>query len=222
MHKVRWILMVLNVICLLTAQAQKEDSIKHNNNFVIVKLAPLCFFEPTPSAEGAVEYSILPKLSLQHQFGYITTLGYVEHWAYYSEPVKMNGIRIRNELRLYTGDKENGQGVYIAPELLYKKYNIIKEETVGRYNWSYYQIIKETKTKTIYAGHFKAGYQRIIDDLGLVIDVYGGAGMRYLKVETQEYNDETYDYETNWFERVDGNYLLPSLVLGLKIGFVFK
>ncbi len=221
MHKLRLSLLVFSVFCLVAAHAQKEDSIKHDNNFVIVKFAPLCLFEPTPSAEGAIEYSIHPKLSLQHQFGYITTLGYVEHWAY-SEPIEMEGIRIRNELRLYTGNKKNGKGVYIAPEILYKRYKSIKEETVGRYNWSYYQIIQETKIKTIYAGHFKAGYQTIIDDLGLVIDVYGGAGMRYLKVETQEFNDNTYDYETNWFERVDGNYLLPSLVLGLKIGVIFK
>lgn len=221
MHKLRLILLGFSAFCLVTAHAQEEDSIKEDNNFVIVKLAPLCFFEPTPSAEGAIEYSVYPKLSLQHQFGYITTLGYVEHWAY-SEPVEMDGIRIRNELRLYTGDKNKGKGVYIAPEILFKRYKVIKEETVGRYNWSYYQIIQETKIKTIYAGHFKAGYQTILDDLGLVIDVYGGAGMRYLKVETQEFNDDTYDYETNWFERVDGSYLLPSLVLGLKIGVVFK
>lgn len=197
---------------------ENQDAINYNPE-IAIKFAPLCLMDYTPSLQGGLELKLADNIGFQTEIGYITTFGKVEHWLR-SDPVELQGIRFRNEIRFYLS-QEPGGGFYLGPEIFYKRVDEIWEESVYRYDWLYSEIVEVKETKTVFGSHIKLGKQFEIYNTNLLFDIYGGFGMRYLNIDSDEPTDESYYYSYDWFERVNGSYILPSLALGFKLGYRF-
>lgn len=216
------------LICLLgglAIKASTQDVVTQNQISegwqpnIALKFAPLSLMDYTPSLQGGVEVKLANSIGFQTEFGYISTLGKVEHWLH-SETIELKGIRWRNELRFYL-NPQSGGGFYVGPELFYKRVDQIWDETVYRYDWYYSEIVELKQTKTVFGSHVKLGRQMEVYNTRILFDLYGGFGMRYLNIDSNEPVDDSYYYSYDWFERVDGSYILPSLSLGFKIGYNF-
>ncbi|WP_017731527.1 DUF3575 domain-containing protein [Nafulsella turpanensis] len=187
----------------------------------ILKFSPFSLMDPLTSIQFALEHPLNSRISLQHELGYIIPS------AYESENKNDRGWRIRNEIRFYfnpAGYPEGGG--YLAPEFLFIHSRFERNEMFGRdcsgdFNCAYYQYMDYTMQKQVYALHLKIGYQFVIERFA--IDLYSGLGYRHVKVKSFNKPPNGPEYwDLFYFQKDDGFYDLPSMSLGMKIGYFLQ
>lgn len=218
----RKLLLVLLLICPCLSRAQDSSRVDSPSRFIILKYSPLSILDPISSYQFAVEYRLWEKaISLQHEAGYITNILFRE-----SDSRNREGIRLRNEIRFYLqpGGKE-GEGAYIAPEILFIHYSYRKTGTICHgfdqefFDCNYREKVDYEVQKQVYAFHPKVGYQRIYK--GIAIDLYAGLGFRQVRIKETGRPEEFEEDEYFSFKKGPGIYNLPGISFGLKTGYKF-
>lgn len=170
----------------------------------------------TPSFQVAVEYIFAKRFSTQLELGYINEAAFIEFDQMFTLSNRnMSGWRIRNEYRIYPL-QENEYKFYIALDYLYKNYNTTEVKEDPLYETTLWEIDKH---KVTHAGHFKVGLQFYIIKR-LVIDVYGGIGLRKTSETQVSPNHVSSTNDNNYNPDYFSDILLPSGILGVKIGYI--
>ena len=223
--KMRKFLIIL-LLCPLYLQAQ--DSLRTKVYLyppvVNLKFSPLSLIDPLSSIQFALEYQIAEKTSLQHELGYITPLLYREDLGY----KQSSGLRFRSEFRVFLGRQGPVlTGFYLAPELLfihfrYERNAIYGQDCSDPYTCAYYQYKDYTVQKQVYGVHQKIGFQSISSRF--LIDLYTGIGYRHVRVRNIDAPPQYEYYDDFSFSsrKTEGNYGLPSLSFGFKLGYLLS
>ena len=207
------------LLCPLYLQAQDSLFVRENSNSAILKFNHLSLLDPLSSIQFALEYRLGKKISLQHEAGYITRILYNE-----GSVKNRRGLRLRNEVRFYLQQKGSRmEGLYLTPEFLFIYQEYTRRSSFGMgcedsFDCDYYQWMNYDVQKQVYAIHPKVGFQSIYRRL--VADFYAGIGFRHVRVRNINKPPNAFDDEFFSGPKREGNYDLPSLSLGFKIGFV--
>lgn len=231
-----WLSLILLLWVILPVSAQKLDAVRQSH--VLIKLAPLSLLDPDRTVQGAVEYWVKRRRSIQMEAGYGTFAGPAGGFG--PSPWAANRIirqkevwRGRLEGRYYTSyfAKYPGSGTYVAVEGLYKQVNVAYLDTLMG-DWSVPPaFVYAPVTRYEYALHSKIGTQVLLNydasstGSRVVIDFYVGPGIRYVNVVGRSaetavlFNNPTiyerFGYST--YRPGDASWQL-SISAGLKIG----
>lgn len=215
---------VFLILCLLPlyGQAQLDSAMVEGTPYDrILKFSPFSLIDPIPSIQFAYEWQFKDRMSFQHEAGYITEILEQKNLR------NVRGLRLRNEFRYYIDQLGEGlEGTYFAPEFLFIHMRNVRNASFGMdctdiYDCNYYQYLDYTVQKQVYALHLKAGYQEQFLNR-FVYDIYAGLGFRHVWVKETDKPDSFSWDDSDWFEfrKREGNYNLPSVSLGFKIGYV--
>jgi len=202
----------------LCAQNTPLYKIRSADTFVekwVIKFAPYSLADIDGTVQGAVEYVINPSFSIQQELGY----GRFAFWAVDNQPrIPRTVFRARTELRWYLSRYEqNPEGFYLALEAFYKYVSMARDEEVNM--GSYFQKLEYQRIKNVVGGHFKVGWQVRLSDRWL-IDLYTGVGVRAIYIDTPGRPASIWSTRRLFGERPPGTYVLPSLAMGLKVGYI--
>jgi hypothetical protein len=214
----------LAIILLLPLKSWSQiDSITHiYRQAPILKFSHFSLLDPISSIQFAVEHKVGNRVSLQHEAGVIMPL--LHRLNNFND---QRGIRLRNELRFYVNPLGNQlRGLYLAPEGLYlhqrgqKIGEFGKDCGEGIWDCASYQREEYTRLRNVYAFHLKLGIQEF-RQRG-VLDVYWGIGFRHTRVRdiNRSENDAFEMRGWNLFNTDPGNYNLPGISLGFKLGYL--
>lgn len=223
MNKLRYFFLLFLFLPLIL-QAQDSISVKKELYPPAIKFSPLSLLDPLKSVQFALEHQLKPKMSLQHELGYI--FSYQEPFEFQEDSyAQTRGIRIRNEFRRYFYPYGAGlEGFYFAPEFLYNFMRFSKSASVGRSctdDWTcqYYEYMNYRVQKQVFAMHIKFGYQELIFNR-LIFDIYAGLGGRHVKElnvhppnglqPNDRFDFDGEKYISTW----------PSVSFGFKLGYL--
>lgn len=211
---------LLLLLLLTISPAFAQDSTISYPHRHILKLALSALIDLDATVQLGLEFPIGSRTSFQTEFGYGKNKLPIFN-SDYSEMQAGEVWRFRNEFRKYNGHYRTNKsrsisikatpplGNYWALDLLTKQINVIDG---GR------------QQRLVLASHIKLGRQFALfhvdkkpDDL--LLDVYLGVGVRYFNVIRQIPQARYSDVLPGVADRfVPGNYILPSLTAGLKMG----
>ncbi|OPZ99577.1 MAG: hypothetical protein BWY70_00931 [Bacteroidetes bacterium ADurb.Bin408] len=198
--------------------AQDSLTIKENNHFFIVKTNLNSLVDYTPALQFSFQYHIFDRLHLQHEAGFITH--YLSPF-WYSDS-KLIGYRIKNQVKYYIYPYTSDLNfVYVALEAMFKKISYEDERYFGRYDNAYFESIRFEKRKNLLAFSLMLGFEPVLENKNWLLDIYGGLGFRHLVITEVLPPDLT---ESRWsmFRRSQGNYNLPGLYFGIRVGYKFS
>jgi hypothetical protein len=211
----------LLLLLLTVSPAFAQDSTIAFNHRYILKMALSALIDLDATVQLGLEFPIGPRTAFQTEFGYgnnklpifgsdYRNMEAGEVWRFRNEFRKYNGHYRTNSSRNINIKATPPLGNYWAVDLLTKQINVIDR---GR------------QQRLVLASHIKIGRQfapfRLDKKPGdLLFDVYLGVGVRYFNVIRQIPQARYSDVFPGVFDRfVPGNYILPSLTAGLKMGF---
>lgn len=206
----------LFLLILLSARNSSAKDDFHYTKLAF-KFAPLALVDwvSVPSVTGGLEYFINPQYSLEATYG----------WVFNPQIPNLRapkGFKTNAELRKYLHPERNKKlRMYFALEYFYRSLSYGTNNSFGdsiHYNEEY------NVKKNVWGLNTKFGFQLTILHRAL-LDVYAGPGIRFKNV--RHYNrshpeDAFYSFE--WIASQDrdraGSYVVPSLALGFKIGYI--
>lgn len=183
-----------------------------------IKLAPLTLLGNYngPSVRLGAEYKLKDTWSLHNELGYF---------------IGNTGAITKIELKHYLDYLDKNVGIYLSAELAYKYQHYQTTDTIAIMNQTNLQITKYEKdyfvTKHVECLTIKFGYLKVYK-LGIVLDIFGGAGIRVKQAKNTLTSDEnknikhSSDYGPNVFTNEAGNKIYPNIDLGVKIGYRIK
>jgi hypothetical protein len=184
----------------------------------VFKFAPLVALDIDPSIMVGAEYMLGPRWSLQGELGY----GYYGLWQQLSEenPNPVSALRTRLDVRRYfVKDRPAPRGGYLALDLFFKQASQWREavEDLGPFQ----QVSDFRRVRRVPGGHFKIGWQ--VGDK-VLFDFFVGLGARVIFVRTPGRPDTVPNNEFwgSLFTSNFGDYLMPSLAMGFKVGLPWK
>ncbi len=216
----RKILIAISIVIFISSSYSQEVATTVNKP-ANIKFNMLALFDPVSAYQFSYEYGIGGRFNLQHEFGYITH----NSPMYYGNDKKLDGFRIKTELKYYMPDREHTRtGMYFSGEAMWNKYSMTKEAQFAMQDWSYFQMMDVTKHKNVFAFHQKFGYQAGIKDSKVVFDFYIGLGVRSVYTQTdypeegELVSGEDLDFFTVFGSSDNGFSVRPSFTMGYKIG----
>jgi hypothetical protein len=196
---------------------------------VAIKLLPSAAFDVNATYQLAVEvFSKDGKHSIQPELGfgtYESTPRMFESPSYKGQSV----WRGRLEWRTYTEKvvRYNHENSYMGVDVFFKHVSTPRDAEVGRQcdagNCAFFEQIKFNEYKTVGGVNFKYGFQWI-GAKGFVIDFYGGAGLRLIRIWRRGFPNDTNPTDGlrgGLFSRSVGTYYGPSVLLGVRVGYLF-
>ncbi|HNP97849.1 MAG TPA: hypothetical protein PKK99_02285 [Bacteroidia bacterium] len=212
---------VFFLICSLTVMTVNSQTPKGKGTFIF-KIAPLSFTDEVSfrSTQFAIEYFLSPKYSLEASYGQVYGKEYLTNSS-------ASGFKSKLEFRKYNhSEKEKKYYSYFAGNIFF---NNLDYETRG-------QFMNSTDSTDIYEENYfvrkksfginvKYGFELTVLK-HFILDVYGGLGLRIKDVKQTgriRPEDEYYSIDPNSREIRDraGNYGVPDLSLGFKVGYMF-
>ena len=197
----------------------------------VVKFAPLALIDPDNAVEFGIERRLGNQQSAQVELGYgwqgMNLWQNSQNQRYTDKEV----WRGRAEWRHYFDSRRQLRGNYIAIEGFYKQVNVRESGTVGvgcdGGPCQYYQIYSSPTEKYVWGGHVKFGNQSPLSfyNRHWLIDWYVGLGIRRRTVERFGRPDGLNYYASGGYSLFDSfssaTYVLPSMTLGVKVGYAF-
>ncbi|TAE30664.1 MAG: DUF3575 domain-containing protein [Cytophagales bacterium] len=227
----------LILLLLTTSLAFGQDSTIAYKHRYIFKLDPSALVDLDRTVQVGLEFPINHRTSWQTTVGYGWT-GLA--WSKLKEFDQSEVWRVRNEVRFYTGRYRTNRssgiaikampplGNYWAVELLAKQINIrdkvLQMKQIDNQTTTY-STASFLRQRYALGGHIKIGRQIAVPAADkspdrLLYDVFIGVGLRYVRVTRQDPQARYPDVMPGVLSRfVPGNYVLPSLVAGIKMGF---
>ncbi len=227
----KFIFIVLLLPCWSLSKAQIHpyiynpyDSLAEYAPARILKFSYLSLFDYKQSIQFAYEYKIRPRVTLQNELGYINTL--IKGLYSYENFQNMRGIRTRFEARFYRKNRFNQvNGFYLAPEIFYVYTQYQRQKELGRGCVSgtcdFFELKRFQVYKNVVGVHFKVGVQIDLSPK-LLLDIYGGLGLRMVYIHAPEAEKEDFRLNEFFFQYNNGEFLRPSMALGLKLGYILK
>ena len=197
----------------------------------LVKLAPLSIIDPDNTIQFGVERALGGRYSLQIEAGYgWQGIGFwdTSRGGLYSHRETWRG---RAEWRIYLVPESTLLGPYIAIEGLYKRVSAL-EQTVDGIPCLQTPCVpgitgNAPVSKHVWGSHLKLGYQYAVSSENrLVIDLYGGLGIRHRQTSRPELPTGVVLTEPpSLFGRIPAfpvaPAISPSISLGVKVGYAF-
>lgn len=212
------IISVIFVFAFFTLFSQNDTMLRINSTYTIIKLVPLSLFEPTPFMEFACEFPLIHgKSTFQSDLGYMLSWNQMGNELFSG---KNKGFRTRLEYRKYFSFTRNSGAYYFGPEIFYKLHITEDEKQFSRFDGAFRQWIDFKKTKQVLGAHFKMGFQKFYMESRFVFDIYAGFGFRNINIKNDLPEDVVND--ALFAERAPGNYTMPSLTGGIKIGLIIR
>ena len=196
----------------------------------VVKFAPLNLLDPDNTVQFGVERLLGRDQSVQVEVGYGWQgigLWNTTKQGKYADKETWRG---RAEWRLYLGPEANPLGIYAAVEGMYKQINVLETSSNGIPCLGLCvpgPVSRTPVQKRVWGGHLKFGYQGAISHHDrLLMDVYGGFGMRYRRANRPDLPaGVTLQEPRDLFRRIPAfpvrPNVAPSLSLGIKFGYAF-
>lgn len=206
---------------------------------VIVKLAPLWLLDPDPSVMGGLEIRTGARTSIQGEIGY--------GWPDWNNPGSNNRHagtwRFKSEMRFYRGKYRTNRVKNIRIQTTYPLGNYVAVEAYAKllavdHTWRYVDsraateqmaVTRQTRfQRNSLSLSVKFGRQVGWTDLAhqattrLLLDVYGGVGIRFLNQDNKgQWGEPGYQEMSGMFNRFNANgfVVAPTINLGLKLGF---
>lgn len=206
---------------------------------VIVKLSPLWLLDPDPSVMGGVEIRTGARTSIQGEIGY--------GWPDWNNPGSNNRHagtwRFKSEMRFYRGKYRTNRAQNIRIQTTYPLGNYVAVEAYTKllaidHTWRYVDsraateqtgVTRQTRIqRNSLSLSVKFGRQVGWTDLAhqattrLLLDVYGGVGIRLLHQDNKgQWEEPGYQEMGGMFNRLNANGFMvtPTIALGLKLGF---
>lgn len=227
----------LFLLLFTTSLAFGQDSTIAYKHRYALKFDIGALIDPDRTVQVGLEFPISRRTSWQ------TTLGYGWNGLMSGELRDFDDakiLRMRNEVRFYTGRYRTNRyrgiafrtvpplGNYWALELLTKQINYRDEREI---NYSYGTgFIKQTnytaRQRYVMGLHVKAGRQFALPRADkspdrLLIDIFAGAGIRYINVVGRDVPTRNEDVRMGMYDRFELGAvgIIPSLTLGVKVGF---
>lgn len=237
MHSRTTLLVLLGSLAIcLTAQAQLSalDSARLRQKLhpgVAFKLLPSASFDVNATYQIAAEIFLKDgKHSVQPELGYGTyesTLRMFESPNFKGQEV----WRARLEWRSYQEAflRKDHENTYWGIDVFFKNVNTPVEAEIGRQcdagNCAYFENIRYLDQKTVLGIHGKYGFQWVASSR-IVIDFYGGGGLRFIKIGRRGYPSDAQNFDDFRggfsFRRNVGNYFGPSALLGVRVGYLLE
>lgn len=204
--------------------------------------------EPSPTVPRiGLKYSLLSMISFPQGFQMGAEYFFSPHFSAYIEggflrnflrgkspqpyaesTISTKGFRLRQEVRYYLQPmkKDDEPITYFAIELFEKNQINTDRVWVERYGGMYQEMYDIDTRRVVFGVHLKTGLQ-LIKENGFTVDFSGGLGFKRL-YQTDNYpkypdiTSSTLDDNLDFFPIVSNKpYFLPSVYLGLKIGYTF-
>jgi hypothetical protein len=205
-----------------------------------IKFCPLALTDgfSFPTIQGGIEIKLSDRLAWYNEFGSKYRKAYFE-WSDTSF-IKSSGFKVKSEIRYYFpnqfGEEKKSKlmnGVYLSANVFYNRdfynsairYYANKDTTVET-------LDNFSVKKKVFGINLAIGKQQIIAK-HLVIDFYGGLGIRFRNIENfhREYNpdkdlivptvDLTYQGIKSIIDTNEGTHCMPNLTAGFRIGYQF-
>lgn len=219
---VSFILIILINLAIKSHAQVLKDSVKALPSVGLpqyaLKFSFLSLADPSyQSVQFAFEYQLKDNLYLQHEVGYIYGLTGL---SWYQEDFECTGgVRFRSELRNYFNLHRTDMKFkyYFAPEILFilvSAQNLdFKGVNCADGGCDYFQLQRTRDKKYVTGAHFKIGGQSFFNWFGF--EYYAGLGVRYKWYDSRAQPNGILDFASS------ENEILPSVVLGVKIGWGF-
>lgn len=186
--------------------ARPTDSLRtvRSPHFVL-KFAPLSLPDNDPTLQGALEVRLTKRISWQGEFGYgwpeLSLMG--RYFLRNHNFAERKIWRFRTEGRYYfpasnpffKSASPAMSGVYLAGEYLYKQINVSIARFLPTTGSGTAPVISVPIGRFVWALHAKAGFQTPLSRnprsaaSRLLLDVYGGMGIRHTHVRQLAYRD---------------------------------
>jgi hypothetical protein len=181
----------------------------------VFKFAPLVALDFDPSIMVGAEYLLGPKWSVQGELGY----GYYGLWQQLNETNPISTFRARGEVRRYFAQLQPApRGGYLALDLFFKRASQWREavEDLGPFQ----QTNDYRRVRNVPGGHLKIGWQVGNE---VLFDFFVGVGVRVIFVRTPGRPEWIRNNQfVGLFDSNFGDYLLPSIAMGFKVGLPWK
>ncbi len=218
MMKVLKLILIISLISeYIVVNAQDSVSVVENkNHFILAKLNVSSLFDYTPSFQLSYQYNVYNYFHLQHEAGYIS------HFMspFWNNDSRMDGFRIKNQIKYYITPLGDDNMFYIAGEVMYKKISYFEEKEFAMYDFAYFERRTYKKTKKIWAFSLLLGFEPLINKKNLILDIYSGIGFRHLNIDNDLASGLTM-VGWNIFRRGKGYYNLPGFYFGIRIGYKY-
>lgn len=192
-----------------------------------IKFSPLNLAEVEPSFQIGFEYSVNPKLRLQHEIGYISFFNpfFLMFNPDWTQGDPSNGIRVRTTFKFPLKSLDNyykGRKDYMGVDIMGKYFTYTNTNVdIDRYNYSYFQQMDIKYEKYVFAAHVIFGFENYLNvPNNFVNDYYLGIGIRHRIISNNIPEDSNYESDLSYFDRWQGTMI--SIMAGYKIGFGVK
>lgn len=204
------------LLCNTVTNAQWKSNIRE---MFLPKFAPLTLFDPkTPGFSLGLEFQ--PHRNAAVQFEYNVPFSALAFFNYNSGKINHQTERYRGEIRFYPGHPLASAAWYLSAEGFVTNEQYTRENSTLLRNGQLFTYPRSEVRREVLGGAFKYGYQFTLKD-HLVIDVFGGLGIRQVSITHQP--DALFPSELLFDERWggdqrEGTFLRPHLALGIRIG----
>jgi len=181
-----------------------------------------------PSIQFGVEYRIAKNLYFQNEAGYLFSYQFTD--SDFSDPgvLSTNGYRLRHEARYYpVGNGDKLFNFYLNAQATWRQSFEDRRNTFCQADCSFFRDLDYEYQMSAFSITAGVGFQLVFDS-GFTMDFSAAPGVRWITSKFKGVPDDAEMLDPFWsgFEgqwREDpGNYNVPNLVLGFKLGYVIK
>lgn len=198
-------------------QAQRTYQIKE---MLLPKVAPLTLFDPyTPGLSLGLE--VKPIEQLGFQFEYNLPFDALSFFNYNEGKLNHETQRMRGEIRYYPGRQFADKSYYFALEGFSVNEKYQRENSTLYRNGALYNFTASDVERAVRGFALKGGYQFVVNYY-LMIDVFGGLGMRQVQIAHQptELFPTPLLFDERWGgDQREGTFNRLHLALGVRLGW---
>jgi hypothetical protein len=217
LRKALGILLGMAAFSVSVTQAQRTYQIKE---MLLPKVAPLTLFDPyTPGLSLGLE--VKPIQQLGFQFEYNLPFDVLSFFNYNEGKLNHETQRMRGEIRYYPGRQFADKSYYLALEGFSVNEKYRRENSTLYRNGTLYNFTASDVERRVRGFALKGGYQFVVNYY-LMIDIFGGLGMRQVQIAHQptELFPTPLLFDERWGgDQREGTFNRFHLALGVRLGW---
>lgn len=197
--------------------AQKKSVLKE---MFLPKIAPLTLFDPyTPGLSVGLEFQPFHQLGFQVEYN--LPFAALAFFNYNEGKSDHQTSGLRSEIRYYPGQQFSDKSYYLALEGFSISENYYRENSTLYRNGQLYNFTRSDIERKVRGFALKGGYQFVVNYY-LMIDVFGGLGMRQVQIthQTSELFPTPLLFDERWGgDQREGTFNRLHLALGVRLGW---
>jgi len=226
--KSRFVILAIGALTFVSIDALASEPDSNGVIFAstqrVIKWNPFAMVDFTPAAQFSYEYPFGLNRTIQHEIGFISHT--VNPFLAFNDNLDITGVKLKTEIRYYTGQGRGPGDFYIAPELSYKFYSNKSTDWFTRYDGSYEQLLDYKGDRHVAGANLKFGSIIYVKNIPLVWDYFIGFGIKYRYVTSNLPEDAiaqgptAVDSFNELYYMSPGGSLRFSVVGGIRLGYV--